>query len=54
MTTLVSSFLVGSSLFLQLTRTAIKSQIGLKFGRIGPGTEELAAPEHLKTFSIDL
>ena len=48
MTTLVSSFLIGSSLFLQVTRTTIKSRMGSKFGKIGPGTEELAAPERLK------
>ena len=47
-TTLASSFLIGSSLFLQVTRTIIKSRLGLKFGKIRPGTEELAAPERLK------
>ena len=44
MTTLASSFLKGSSLFLQVTSTIIKSRMGLKFGKIGPGTEEIAAP----------
>ena len=48
MTTLASSFLIGAYLFLQVTRTTIKSQMGSKFGKIGPGTEELAAPEPLK------
>ena len=38
----------GSSLFLQVTWTTIKSRMGLKFGNIRPGTEELAAPEYLK------
>ena len=38
MTTLVTSFLIGSSLDLQVTRTTIKSQMGSKFGKIGPGT----------------
>ena len=47
-TTLASSFLVGSFLFLQVTRTTIKSRMGSEFGKIGPGTEELAAPERLK------
>ena len=48
MTTLDSSFLTGSSLFLQVKRTPIKSRTGSKFVKIGPGTEELAAPERLK------
>ena len=42
-TTLATSFLIGSSLFLQVTRTTIKSRIGSKFGKIEPGTYELAA-----------
>ena len=48
MTTLASSFLIGSSLFLQVTRTTIKSRMGLKFGKIGPETYELAALERLE------
>ena len=48
MTTLAPSFLIGPSLFFQVTRTTIKSQMGLKFGRIGSGTYELAALEHLE------
>ena len=48
MTTLAPSFLIGSSLFLQVTRTTIKSRIGFKFGKIGPGTYELAALERLE------
>ena len=48
MTTLASSFLNGSSLFLQVTRTTIKSLMSWKFGKILPRTEELAAPERLK------
>ena len=47
MTTQASSFLIGSSLFLQVTRTTIIFQIGSKFGKIGPGTYELAALERL-------
>ena len=47
-TTLTSSFLIGSSLFLQVTRTTIKSRMGLKFGKIGPKTYELAALEPLE------
>ena len=48
MTILASSFLIGSSLFLQVTRTTINSEMGSKFGKAGAGTEELAAPERLK------
>ena len=48
MTTLVPSFLIGSSLFLQVTRKTIKSRMGMKFGRIGPGTYEFAALERLE------
>ena len=48
MTTLASSFLIGSFLFLQVTRPIIKSQIGSKFGKIGPWTKELAAHERLE------
>ena len=47
-TTLAPSFLIGSSLFLQVTRTTIRSRIGSKFGKIGPGTYQLAALEGLK------
>ena len=38
MTTLAPSFLIGSSLFLQVTRTIIKYQMGSKLGQMGPGT----------------
>ena len=48
MTTLAPSFLIGSSLFLQVRRTTIKSQMGSKFGKIRPGTYELAALEGLE------
>ena len=48
MTTLAPSFLIGSSLFLQVTRTIIKSQKSSTFGKIGPGTYELAALERLE------
>ena len=48
MTTLAPSFLICSSLFLQVTRTTIKSRMGSKFGRIRPGTYELAALERLE------
>ena len=48
MTTKAPSFFIGSSSFLQVTRTTIKSRIGLKFGKTGPGTYELAALERLE------
>ena len=48
MTTLVPSFLDGSSSFLQITRQAIKSGIRLNFGKIPSLTSELAALEHQK------
>ena len=47
-TTLASSFLIGTSLVLQVTRTIIKSRLGSQFAKIRVGTEELAAPERLK------
>ena len=46
MTTLAPSFLIGSSLFLQVMRTTITSWMGLKSGKILQGTHELAALEH--------
>ena len=48
MTTLATSFLIGSSLFLQVMRTTIKSRMGLNFSQIGLGTYELAALERLE------
>ena len=48
MTTLAPSFLIGSSLFLHVTKTTIKSRMGSKFGKIGLGTYELAALERLE------
>ena len=42
------SFLIGSSLFLQVMSTIIISRMGSKFGKIGPGTNELAALELLE------
>ena len=42
-TTLAPSFLIGSSLSLQVTRTSIKSWMGSKLGRIRRRTYELAA-----------
>ena len=42
------SFLIGSSSFLQVTRTIIKAWMSLNFGGISPLTAELAALERLK------
>ena len=47
-TTLASSFLIGSSSYLQVKRTLITSRTSLEFGRIGPRTAELAAFERLE------
>ena len=44
--TLAPQFLIGSSSYLQLTRTFITSRTCSKFGQIGPRTAELAALEH--------
>ena len=46
--TLAPSFLIGSSSFLQVTRTTIKALMSLNLGRIPPLTSELAALERLK------
>ena len=46
--TLAHSFLICSSLFLQVTRTTIKSRMGAKFSRIRPGANELPALELLE------
>ena len=49
MTTLVPSFLDGSSSFLQVTRTIIKAWNGLNFGLIPSPSTEVAALERLKS-----
>ena len=41
--TLAPLFLIGSSSYLQVTRTPITSRTSSKFGQIGPRTAELAA-----------
>ena len=48
MSTLAPSFLIGSSSYLQVTRTSIISRTSSKFGQIGPRTAELAALERLE------
>ena len=45
--TLAPSFLIGSSSYLQVTRTSITFRTSLKFGQIGPRTTELAAIERM-------
>ena len=47
-TTLAHSFLIGSSSYLKVMRTFIRSQTSSKFGQIGPRTAELAALERLE------
>ena len=47
-TTLAPSFLIGSSSFLQATRTPIKSLMDSKLGSIRRRTYELAALERLE------
>ena len=47
-TTLAPSFLIGSSSFMQVTRTPIKSRMGAKLGSFGQRTFELAALECLE------
>ena len=46
--TLAPSFLIGSSSYLQVTRTSITSRTSSKFGQIGQRTAELAALGHLE------
>ena len=43
-------FLIRSFLYLQVTRTCIKSQTSSNFGQVGPLTTEVAALERLKNF----
>ena len=47
-TTLAPSFLIGSSAYLQVMRTSMRSRTSSKFGQIGPRTVELAALERLE------
>ena len=46
--TLAPLFLIGSSSYLQVTRTSITSRTSSKFGQIGSRTAELAALERLE------
>ena len=49
-TTLVPLFLIGSSSFLQITRTTIKSQMGSTFCQIRPLAAEFASHERQENF----
>ena len=44
--------MIRSFLYLQVTRTCIKSRTSSNFGQIGPLTTELAALERLKNFPL--
>ena len=46
--TLTHSFVIGLSSFLQIKRTAIKSWMGMKFGKIESGCGALATLERLE------
>ena len=48
--TLAPSFLIGSSSYLQVTRTTIISRTSSNFGQIRSRTAKLAALEGLKKF----
>ena len=48
MTTLVPSFLDGSSSFLQIRRPTINARLSLNLGKIPSLTSELASLERLK------
>ena len=48
MNNLAPSFLIGSSSFLQVSRTCLKAWMSSNFGQIGPRTAELAALEGLE------
>ena len=48
--TLAPSFLIGSSVFLQVRRTTIISRTSSNFSQIGPRTAELAALDHIEKF----
>ena len=45
-------FLISFFLYLQVTRTYIKSRMSLNFSQFGPLTTELAALERLKNFPL--
>ena len=48
MSTLSPPFFIGSSSFLKVISTTIKSRMGSKFSKIQPGTAEFAAFERLE------
>ena len=53
--TLAPSLLIGCSLFLEITRTTIKSRMSSTFGQNWPWTVELVAFERMeKSFTYEL
>ena len=52
MATPANSFFIGSSSFLQVTSTCIKTWVSLNFFQIPPLTLELSALEHKKEINI--
>ena len=54
LSTLVPTFLIGSSSFFQVMRTTIKACMSSNLGRIPPLTSELVALERLKKTSYNL
>ena len=48
--TLVSTFSIGSSSFVQVTRTTLKSGQSSNLRQIGPRAEKLAALDRIKKF----
>ena len=52
--TLAPSFLIVFPLFLQVTRTTIKSLVSLNFGQIQPWTVELATLDRLKNILLEI
>ena len=52
MATLATSFLIGSSSFVQISKTCINAWMGSNFGQISPLTTELSTLERLKNRHI--
>ena len=49
-----TSYLIGASSFLQVTRTALKSWMSSKFDHARPWIVQVAAIERLENFPLDL
>ena len=54
MNTLAPSFIIGSSSFMQVARTAIKAWMSLNYLHNQPHTVELPALEHMEKVCIEL